>query len=307
VVWISTGETTASAGTLGVKVKLLPAYDQYESKAMGLSFAVPTGWRLTESAEQILLERTGERASTPVESILIKPCIGGDCLPVDGTLLTESERWVAGRWIPYRHLRRTTQGQTRSWEELHLTFPKADLVLAYRPDLQFGVKELFEQLAESLRFAGEPEPEEPPTACEALLAEVTLAVGSDWQEAEGGDCFRRWFQPATRAELAVSALPLHPRPLLQTTHVTLQGDTAAYQAVMGQLPRKTGVEPNWGLQTWALRVVGARGGVQISCGLPMGKDQAEGEALQAQAAKLCPPLLTGVALKNLGKPLDPEL
>lgn len=307
-VWISTTESASSPGTLRAKMNLLVAYDRYESQAMGLSFAVPAAWRLHESQDLILLERTAERASTPIEGIWITPCDPAQgCPAVEGEVQEESERWIAGRWTPYRHLRRSTKNQTATWEEMHLLFPRADLTLSYRPPMAFDLQQLYQSLAESLRFPGEELPEEVRTACEALLAEVHPAIGPDWTLGYEGDCSRHWHDPASPVDLSLSKMPPNPRALIETRSVTLAGAAGPYPAVLGQmLARQVGIDPPPLPNFWVLQVAGARGEVMLTCSLNYGtKDRSELPALQAKVEQYCTPLLLATKIGNLGEPKAP--
>lgn len=305
-VWISTGETAQSPGTIRAEVKLLVAHETYTSKALGLSFDVPAGWRLYEQADSIRLERTAEQATTPVESIVITPCPSSGCQGPSITLLAESERWVVNRWIPFRHLRRTTRDGTASWEEMHLIFPRADLMLAYRPDLASDMEELFARLAESLRFVDEPAPEEPPTLCEALLAEVHLAIGPDWTETQRFECSRSWFQPETGASVSLKRKPLHMPGVLETRLVTLQGKAVAYPATLGQMiPQQMGWKRTPMPNSWVVLVAGARGEVMLTCSVFLAEAGSDVAAMQAQVDERCLPLLQATKIENLGKPMAP--
>lgn len=294
-VWISTSERSGSAGTISVRVTLQPAYERYASEALGLSFAVPTGWRLYDEGANLRLERTAERAATPVESILITHCAEGGCQPSEGEeLMGEAERWVGGRWLPFRSVRRCTRSETRCWEELHLTFPTVDLQLAYRPERQPGVTELFLALAESLHFIGEAIPPQQITACAALLAEVQ--IGAPWAEREAGDCFVRYAQPESGIELSVSELRDGLRPLIEATPVTLSGESNEYPALLGRVqPRQGAVDPTPPPTIWGLRVAGARGAILLTCTAPP----------VHQYARSCPRILSLTPIGNLGKPVLP--
>lgn len=119
MVWLGAGDDPASPGTMSTPVTVIKAIGIYESKKLGVRFKTPSGWRLHDRGEQIVLQRTWQTSDEPVQDILIERRPAGEYHPDGSEMEAFTKSLVGGRSVSRVRVVRHNERHTTSWREIH--------------------------------------------------------------------------------------------------------------------------------------------------------------------------------------------